>query len=51
MGLGRAIDGSQGEEKMWGDGGADQFRQGLGADPEQELLPSQLPGQPGITEA
>ena len=51
MGLGRAIDGPQGEEKMWGDGGADQFRQGLGADPEQELLPSQLPGQPEITEA
>jgi len=51
MGLGRAIDGPQGEEKMWDAGGADQFRQDMGADPEQELLPSQLPGQPEITEA
>jgi hypothetical protein len=50
-GLGHAIDGPQSDAKVWGDGGANQFREGVGADPEQEAQPFQLPGEPEVPEA
>jgi hypothetical protein len=49
--LGHAIDGPQSDAKVWGDGGANQFREGVGADPEHEAQPFQLPGEPEIQEA
>jgi hypothetical protein len=50
-GLGHAIDGPQSDAKVWGDGGANQFREGVGADPEHEAQPFPLPGEPEIQEA
>ena len=50
-GLGYAVDGAQNEVKVWGEGGANQFRDGVGADPEQEAQPFQLPGEPEVPEA
>ena len=50
-GLGQAIDGPQSDAKMWGDGGANQFREGVGADPEQEVNLTDLAGEPEVPEA
>ena len=50
-GLGHAIDGPQSDAKVWGDGGANQFREGVGADPEQEFNPIHLAGEPEVPEA
>ena len=50
-GLGWAIDGSQNEVKTWEEGGAEQFRDGVGADPEHESAPSLWPEEPEVQEA
>ena len=49
-GMGHAIDGPQNQVKMWDDGGRDQFRDGVGADPEHDV-PLQMPGEPEIPQA
>jgi hypothetical protein len=49
--LGHAIDGPQSDAKVWGDGGANQFREGVGADPEHEFNPIPPPGGAEVQEA
>jgi hypothetical protein len=49
-GLGQAVDGPNNQMHLWESGGAEQFREGVGADPEGEgHIP--LPGEPENTEA